>query len=144
MELDRDIVEKKISSIKDYLSDLERIRDLSLEEYRSDVLRKRGIEKTLINIIQAAIDINNYLLARVAKVAAADNYDSFIQLGERNIIPKEFAARPAAGLRSRLVHEYDKIDDGIAHASIQEVLRLFPEYIEHIRAFVERAQSSTS
>lgn len=138
MELDRDIVEKKIASIKDYLSDLEKIKDLSLEEYRSDVFRKRGIEKTLINIIQAAIDINNYLLAKVSKAAAADNYDSFMQLGERNIVPKEFAARiaPAAGLRSRLVHEYDKIDDGTAHASIQEALRQFPDYIQHIRAFL--------
>lgn len=141
MELDRDIIEKRIASIVDYLSDLEQIRGLSFEEYRSDTLRKRGIEKTIINIVQAAIDINNYLLAKVSKTYAADNYDSFIQMGEHNIIPREFAVRiaPVAGLRNRLVHEYDKIDDAIAHESIQEVLGLFPEYIEKIREFLKRA-----
>jgi uncharacterized protein YutE (UPF0331/DUF86 family) len=140
LALERDIVERKISSIIGYLSDLEKIEDLTFEEYRADIFRKRGIEKTLINLVQAAIDINNYLLAKTAKIAPSDNYDSFIQLGERDILPREFAERiaPAAGLRSRLVHEYDKIDDATAHASIKDALQLLPEYVEYTRAFLDQ------
>lgn len=138
MVLDRDIIERKLVSIREYLADLEQTKDLSLSEYQSDVLRKRGIEKTLINVIQAAVDINNYLLAKTAKVAASDNYDSFIQLGERGILPKEFASAiaPAAGLMSRLVHEYDKIEDATAHASFKDALGQFPAYVRYIAEFV--------
>ncbi|MDP2210272.1 MAG: DUF86 domain-containing protein [Candidatus Aquicultor sp.] len=48
-----------------------------------------------------------------------DIYDSFVKLGEQDMVPMEFASKiaPSSGLRSRLVHEYDRIDDAIAHAS---------------------------
>lgn len=142
-QFDRDLVEKKISLLRSYLGDLEQVKDLSLEEYQSDVFRKRGIEKTLINIIQAAVDINNYLLAKRAKVAPNDSYDSFIKLGEHGLVASEFAANiaPAAGLRSRLVHEYDRIDDAIVLASLKDTLEQFPQYIEHIQSFLKKQES---
>lgn len=140
MELNIDVIEKKISFIKDYLADLEKVAGLSLDEYKSDLFRKRGIEKTLINVVQAAIDINNYILAKSKKIIADDNYDSFIKLGEQNILPPEFAEKiaPAAGLRSRLVHEYDKIDDATAYEAIKDALSQFSTYADYILSFVKK------
>lgn len=140
MALNPDVIEKKIAYLKDYLLDLEKVQNLSLEEYRDDIFRKRGIEKTLINVIQAAVDINNYILAKSKKIAAADNYDSFIKMGEVGILPGDFAEKiaPAAGLRSRLVHEYDRIDDTVAMAAVQDAIREFPRYIEIIKAFLKK------
>ncbi|PIZ42481.1 DUF86 domain-containing protein [Candidatus Aquicultor secundus] len=139
---DPDIIEKKIALIRGYLDDLKQVEGLSIEEYKSDIFRKRGIEKTLINIVQAAVDINNYLLVKLAKIAPIDNYDSFVKLGEQGMVPMEFASRiaPSSGLRSRLVHEYDKIDDAIAHMSIKDALGQYPQYIEHVLDFLKRQE----
>ncbi|MEW6189504.1 MAG: DUF86 domain-containing protein [Actinomycetota bacterium] len=136
---DSEVIERKNLSLKGYLQDLEAIKDISLENYQADIFRKRGIEKTLINLIQCAIDINNYILAKIFKIAPADNYDSFIKLGENKIIPPDFALKiaPSTGLRSRLIHEYNKIDDRIVHASIKDALKQFPRYIEYIQKFLQ-------
>lgn len=137
---DPDIIEKKIALIRGYLDDLRQVEGLSIEEYKSDIFRKRGIEKTLINIIQAAVDINSYLLVKLAKTAPKDNYDSFVELGEQGMVPMEFASRiaPSSGLRSRLVHEYDRVDDAIVHASVKDALEQYPLYIEQILVFLKK------
>lgn len=136
---DRDVVESKLAHIAGYVEDLRRLKDLSLEDYQSDVLRKRGIEKTLINLVQAATDINNYLLARVAEAASADNFGSFVELGEQDILPRDFAEKiaPAAGLRSRLVHEYQRIDDAVVRDCIPLAIEQFTAYSMHIRRYLD-------
>jgi uncharacterized protein YutE (UPF0331/DUF86 family) len=77
-------------------------------------------------------------------VAPKDNYDSFIKLGEQSIISPEFASKiaPAAGLRSRLVHEYDKIDDVIVYDSLKDALEQFSQYIGYILDFLKRQETS--
>jgi len=43
---------------------------------------------------------------------------------------------PSTGLRNILVHEYQKIDDGIVFKSINNVLSYYLEYIEKISAYL--------
>lgn len=137
-----EVVERKIVLMQGYLADLESVKDLTVQDYQQDTFRRRGIEKTLINIIQAAVDINNYILVKSAKIASADNYDSFVKMGEQGIIPQEFVDKiaPSAGLRSRLVHEYDRVDDAIVHASLADALDQFPRFIEYIVEFLKRSE----
>ncbi|MBI2864002.1 MAG: hypothetical protein HYX94_05520 [Chloroflexi bacterium] len=45
---------------------------------------------------------------------------------------------PSAGLRNRLVHEYDVLGDAIIHASLGEALDLYPQYVEAILSFLAR------
>ena len=54
------------------------------------------------------------------------------------IIPSSLAAElaPSAGLRHRLVHEYDEIDDAIVFAAVRFARSLFPHYIEAIDRYV--------
>jgi uncharacterized protein YutE (UPF0331/DUF86 family) len=136
---DAEVVERKILLMRDYLKDLEKVKDFSLEEYQADIFRKRGIEKTIVNVVQCAVDINNYLLARLFTTAPSDNYDSFIKLGEKGVVPTDLAKKlaPSAGLRSRLIHEYAAIDDRIVHASMEDALEQFPEYVRHIKEYLQ-------
>ena len=46
--------------------------------------------------------------------------DTFLQAGQQNLIPMDLAQNlvPAAGLRNRLVHDYEAIDPQRVHAAI--------------------------
>ena len=46
---------------------------------------------------------------------------------------------PSAGLRNRLVHEYEGLDDARVLAAIETMLTLYPQYVRAIEAFLTRA-----
>ena len=63
-------------------------------------------------MIGRAIDINFHLITESGRPPPSDYYASFTQLAVLKILESDFAARMAraAGLRNRLVHEYNDID----------------------------------
>lgn len=68
-----------------------------------------------------------------------DYYTSFTRLGELGIIEEDMAQNlaPCSGLRNRLVHEYEHINDQIVYASIDMVLTKVPNYMRAIKAFIQ-------
>lgn len=135
--VDREIVRRKLERIAESLRLLEPMRGLSLEAYRGDVYRRKATERLLQEIVEAAVDVNLHLLAAGGRPIPDDLYSSFIALGEDGAIDATLAARlaPSAGLRNRLVHEYDRLDDALILASARKALELYPAYV----ASVERA-----
>ena len=76
----------------------------------------------LQELIEAVLDLNMHLLAQKADKLPDDYYQSFIQLGELGILSQDLAVAlaPSAGLRNRLVHEYEAIDDTIVIAAVRQ------------------------
>ena len=135
-ELDAALVRRKLSRISRDLDDLAAVEGLPLEEYRRDRFRQKGCERMLQEIVEAAVDVNLHLLRTGGAEAPTDYYRSFIALGRRGLLSEELAEAlaPAAGLRNRLVHEYDAIDDGIVLEAVAEARALFRRYIEAVEA----------
>ncbi len=50
----------------------------------------------------------------------------------------EDLATPSAGLRNRLVHEYDRIEDALVLAAVSEARRSFAEYAVSIEGLLAR------
>ena len=77
------------------------------------MFERKAAERLLQELIEAAIDINLYILAASGAGVPDESYQSFIQLGTSRVLDEELARKlaPAAGLRNRLVHEYQDIDD---------------------------------
>lgn len=138
-ELDAALVRRKLERIATNLEDLSAVADLSLDAYRSDRFRRKGVERMLQETVEAAVDTNAHLLRASGGAPPADYYESFIRLGRAGILDEELAEAlaPSAGLRNRLVHEYDEIDDSIVLRAVGEALRLFPRYISSIEARLE-------
>ena len=130
-EIDAGLVRRKLATIVRSLDDLATVEALSLEEYRRDRLRQKGAERLLQETVEAAVDVNLHLLHAGGHAAATDYYTSFTEAGRHELIPSSLANElaPAAGLRNRLVHEYDQIDDAIILAAIPEARRLFAAYV---------------
>ena len=85
--------------------------------------------------------MNAHLAAELSAEVPDDYYRGFIRLGELGVLPRDLAERlaPSAGLRNRLVHEYDILDDGRVLASIGRVLDEYPRYVQAIDAYLSGA-----
>jgi uncharacterized protein YutE (UPF0331/DUF86 family) len=141
-ELDRALVRRKLARISRNVRDLESVVGLTLEDYRRDRFRQKAIERLLQETIEAAVDANQHLLAALGQAAATDYFDSFVEVGRAGVIPEASARAlaPAAGLRNRLVHEYDAIDDAIVLAAVGPACRQFSEYVASVEAYLSAGE----
>lgn len=133
-ELDLALVRRKLATIVRNLDDLRAVEGLTLQAYRSERFRQKGIERLLQETIEAAVDVALHLLSAAGEPTAPDYYSSFIAAGRAGLVPEELGRRlaPSAGLRNRLVHEYDAIDDAIVLAAVRDARRQFSEFVAAI------------
>lgn len=138
--VDAAIVRAKLGHIMTSLDLLRPMRALSLEDYRARVWERKGIERVLQEAIEAALDINAHIVAERGLEVPDDYYGGCIKLGELGILSRDLAhaLAPSAGLRNRLVHEYDEIDDAKVLAAVATILELYPRYIAAIEAELTR------
>ena len=138
--LDIDIIRTKIAIILDNLKALEPINEMSRDEYLRDLYKRKATERLLQELIEAAIDINTHIVVGSGYAPPDDYYQSFKRAGELGFLSLDLAEKlaPSAGLRNRLVHEYDRIDHSIILKAVSMAQELYPRYIEEISAFLSR------
>lgn len=138
-ELDRALVRRKLTTITRNLEDLAQVEDLDLDAFTEDRFRQKGTER-LPQLIEAAVDVNLHLLRVRGRPTPPDYFTTFVRLGEAGVIPGELARAlaPSTGLRNRLVHEYDAIDDEVVLEAVGEARDLFGRYVEAIEEALER------
>jgi len=138
-ELDRALVRRKLATIVRNLDDLAPIEGLSLEEYREDRFRRKATERLLQEAIEAAVDVNLHLLRAAGAPSPTDYYESFVAVGREGIVPSELAGSlaPAAGLRNRLVHEYDELDDRLVLEAVADARRDLARYVGEVESGLE-------
>ena len=140
-----EFVERKLQLIAEELARLTDFRDISYDELIGDALRLAAVERILERVVLRAIDVNEHLLAALARGQDAGatrlTYrDTFLKLVGLGVYDAEFGALIAgsAGLRNVLVHEYNDIDHRIVHGSLKRTLDEYTTYIERVGAFLSR------
>jgi uncharacterized protein YutE (UPF0331/DUF86 family) len=137
--IDPTLIVRKINLISEDLNELLSLSHKSLEEYltaRTDeVLAERYLER----VIGRMIDINYHLITESGHPPPSDYYQSFARLGELKILPTDLARQIAAcaGLRNRIVHEYDEIDSRKVYEGLQAAVRDIPLYLAHIHRYLQ-------
>ena len=134
--IDAAIVRRKLGHIMTSLDLLGPMRGIPLHEYRRRVWERKGVERVLQEAIEAALDVNAHLIAELGHDVPDDYFGGFVKLGQLGVLPEELARAlaPSAGLRNRLVHEYDALDDAKVLAAVGTILDLYPRYIQAIEA----------
>jgi len=137
-ELDAQLARRKLASITRSLDLLAAVEGLTLAEYRADPFRRKGTERLLQEIVEAAVDVNLHLLRAAGAPAPPDYYQSFVDIGRHGIVPNTLAEglAPAAGLRNRLVHEYDAVNDAIVLEAVRQARRDFTAYVAAIERYL--------
>ena len=136
--VDASLVRRKLATIVRNLDDLGGMDGLALDAYRANRLRLKATERLLQEVVEAAADVNVHLLRAAGRPAPPDYYRSFIEAGGAGLLGPPLAERlaPSAGLRNRLVHEYDAIDDVVVLRAVGEARRLFRDYVAAIERYV--------
>ena len=136
--VDRDIVVRKLAVIIGSLKALEAVRTMTGEQFARDLYMRKATERLLQELIEAAIDINTHLSVGSGKAAPDDYYDSFILAGQYALVPAELAGElaPSAGLRNRLVHEYDVLDQSLVLEAAKKALSLYARYVGAVERYL--------
>lgn len=140
MSIESAIVLTRLGFIAQNLQKLKRFETMSLVQYLDDSDSQIISERLLEVIIQTSIDINKHLLTQGYQINSSTYKESFHQLGDYEIIPRQLAEElsNAASLRNVLAHEYLNIDYSKLFTSIQKVLVLYPLYVKQITQYLDK------
>ncbi len=136
--VEKEVVRRKLAIIVENLKTLEPIKNMTLEQYASDVYKRKATERLLQELIEAAIDINTHIIIHTHNTIVDDYYESFIKMGDLNVIPVELAKElaPSAGLRNVLVHEYDALNNSIVLEAVKVADNIYPQYINSVEKYI--------
>ena len=114
------------------------------DEYRRRLYERKAAERLLREAIEAALDINAHIAAERGGAVPEDYHSGFLALAAIGVLSRDLAEQlaPSAGLRNRLVHEYEGLDDARVLAAIATILDRYPRYIRAIEAFLTRAEDT--
>lgn len=99
---------KRITFIVEELKDLSEYKDIDWQTYNEDRKRRKELERTIENIVNATIDVAKLLLAG-EEIVIPDTYlQIFLKLKELNFVNEEDARSITKSIRLRnlLAHEY--------------------------------------
>jgi uncharacterized protein YutE (UPF0331/DUF86 family) len=138
--IDPELVTRKMVLITADLRALEPLARHPVEEYLASPTDEVLAERYLEPIIGRMIDINYHLVTEAGQPPPRDYFDSFTQLARIGVLPAAFARRIAAsaGLRNRLVHEYDEIDPERVFEGVQAAVHDVPEYLRHVERHLQK------
>ena len=139
--VDAAIVRRKLARITATLDDLTLLSRLGLAEYRARLYERKAAERLLHECIETALDINAHIVAEVGGEVPDDYFGGFVKMGALGVVPRELAVAiaPSAGLRNRLVREYESIDDAKVLSSIGVLLTQYPVYVQAVEAYLTRS-----
>jgi uncharacterized protein YutE (UPF0331/DUF86 family) len=145
-KIDQEIINTRIRLIIKYLNRLKLFESVSLDNYLNDFDLQLISERLLQLIVEVGTDINTYLLVELYENTPTTYFDSFIKAGQRGIITRDLAAQLAqsAGMRNRLVHQYEDIDNKIVFAAIPKALQQYRLYIQQITAYLDSLEGENA
>lgn len=139
--LDTHFIKRKIKLIQEDISVLEKLSSVSFDELMKDSVTFSAVERFLEKIIMRAIDINQHIIAEVGKgdERIRGYEDTFYALTPLGVYDAEFAKRiaPSAGLRNRIIHEYNDTNREIIYQSVGEAIAQFTRYTDAVLRFLE-------
>ena len=136
--IDKEVMIKKLQELEQYTRELEKMKALSLKEIQISLPKSWSIEHGLQLAIQLVIDIGNHILAAIGENRIDEYADVIDRLGERQIIPPDFAKeiRDMAGFRNVLVHEYIDVDLKQVYYVLQNRLSDFQRFNHYIKNYL--------
>lgn len=137
--IDPVLVTRKINLILADLKPASPYGELTPEAYLSDPLNEVVVERYLERIIGRIIDINYHMVTESGNPPPKDYFESFLAMGRLGVLPVDFSRSMArtAGLRNRLVHEYNELDPGKVYEALKEALQDIPRYIEQVQHYLD-------
>ncbi len=137
--MDKERILSKLAEIEGYLEEIYENTPQSFEEYESNTVLKRAMERLLQITIEACIDICA-MLVKELKLGIPSNEEDFIQKLENIVLSNEVVAslKNMKKFRNLIVHGYSKIDDKLVYNILREDLVDIEKFISEIKEFLRK------
>lgn len=140
--VDEDVFTDKLRYISQYVEDLEQMRGLSKAEYLEDTVTQRAVERTLMNLIQASIDLAQHVRSTEDLSPSGTAKQEIQALGEADILSSETQAKleEAVGLRNILAHRYDDINHEIVYEVLHDDVHWFKRFQQELARWFQQTE----
>ncbi|WP_458209169.1 type VII toxin-antitoxin system HepT family RNase toxin [Haladaptatus sp. NG-SE-30] len=142
--VDEEIFVDKLQYINQYTDDLRQMRGQSRDQYLNDMVRQRAVERTLMNLIQACLDLAQHIRA-TEDLSSSETAKQEIQaLGEAGIITSETQMKleEAVGFRNILAHRYGDVDQEVVFDVLQDDLQWFERFQQELAQWFQQQHST--
>jgi uncharacterized protein YutE (UPF0331/DUF86 family) len=138
MTVDRELVTRKLLLITRDLDAIAPFATKPVSIFLESRVDQAVVERLLERTIGRMIDVNYHLITESGQPPPSDYHASFLKLAELGIVDAGFAQRIArsAGLRNRLVHEYEEIDPRKLFESLQAARDDIVTYVRSVEAYL--------
>jgi uncharacterized protein YutE (UPF0331/DUF86 family) len=142
--IDSVLISRKFKLIIEDLKALESMVNMKLDDYLIDRTVQAVAERYLERMIGRMIDVNFHILSETNNPPPPDYFRSFTELAKIRVLPPDFAKKIAhsAGLRNRLVHEYDEIEAEKIYQGVKAAVEDVPKYMDLVNCFIEKKNKS--
>ncbi len=139
MEIDRELVERKLADIKSALEELRVIAEKGLEAFLSDSYMRYAAKYLLITVVEGAFSVCNHIAVRKGRIPGSYS-ECFRELANLGVIDRELGERVSrmAKFRNLLVHQYWRIDDERVFRIIEEDISDLDEFIAEMVKYLEK------
>ena len=134
--LKQEVISRKVRHLEELLGLLKAEEECTLPAFLADRREQLLVERLLHLSVEAACDLLDHLLVQRFAINAETYADTFLKASQAALISANLAQRllPAAGLRNRLVHDYDALDPERIHAAIPTALTDLGDLLDELRA----------
>lgn len=134
-------IEKNLSLIQEFLTELKKLSLLPEDEFLSDKRNPAAAESYLRRSLETVFNIGRHILAKSYGFKELEYEKIALELGEKGIVDKEYSRilMKMAGYRNRLVHLYHEVtpkeiyDILIGH--LPDIERFISETVGFIREY---------
>jgi Uncharacterized conserved protein len=141
--VDEEVVATKLDRAHEYTNDLAEMRGLPKQEYVSDVVLQRAVERTLMNLIQSCIDLAQHVRAANGILSGETAKEEIRAPGELEIISRDTQQKieEAVGFRNVLAHRYGEIDHDVVYEVLHEDLHWFKRFQQEVAQWLRDRRS---
>jgi len=137
--IDKVLVTRKMVLIAADVEALDPYRAMDLEDYLEDPVAELVVERYIERIVGRMVGVNYHLLTALGEPPPRDYFTSFTALAKVGVLPGPFSREiaPAAGLRNRIIHEYDEVEPSRVHEALASILQDVPRYLAYVQGFFD-------
>jgi len=141
--VDESVVVDKLRYINQYTDDLKQMRGMSKGEYVEDMVTQRAVERTLMNLIQACIDLAQHIRSAKDLSPTGTAKQEMQALGDADIISRETQEKmeEAIGFRNILAHRYGDIDHEVVYDVLHDDLHWFERFQQELAQWFQQSES---
>jgi len=140
MPIDRKILLDRIAMIREDIRRLEKIRSMSLSEFKKNPDNYAIAEHHLRRASESVFDIGRHIIARCGFTKAIDYTQIIDILAENSVIPKDFAEdfRKIGGFRNRIVHMYWRVTSDELYEVIRKDTGELTKFTKYILIYIKK------